>query len=144
MPPKDNGVRFLLDTSALLAHNRQESGWARVQELFEREDTEIMAASLTLTELARRLLELGATSEGARHTAEEYGELLDVVPIDASVALAAFDIGCEATERLPLADALIAAAARERGACLVHRDQHMAFIPASVVEQIDLATEPDT
>jgi predicted nucleic acid-binding protein len=45
------------------------------------------------------------------------------------------------TERLPLADALIAAAAREWGACLVHRDRHMASIPASVVEQIDLSTE---
>ena len=45
-------------------------------------------------------------------------------------------------ERLPLADALIAAAARERGACLVHRDRHMAAIPASLVEQIDLSTEP--
>jgi predicted nucleic acid-binding protein len=75
---------------------------------------------------------------------EDYREVLDeIVPVDARVALTAFDIGCQVTQRLPLADALIAAAARERQACLVHRDQHMESIPASVVEQIDLATALD-
>lgn len=75
--------------------------------------------------------------------AEDYRELLEeIVPVDERVAFSAFDIGCEMTERLPLADALIAAAARERGACLVHRDRHMAAIPASLIEQIDLSTDP--
>jgi predicted nucleic acid-binding protein len=59
------------------------------------------------------------------------------------VAFTAFDIGCALAERLPLADALIAAAARERGACLVHRDHHMAPIPANFLEQIDLSKHPD-
>ncbi|MFP5286551.1 MAG: PIN domain-containing protein [Thermoanaerobaculia bacterium] len=136
-------MRFLLDTSALLAHNRQEPGWARVQALFEEGDSEVLAASLSLTEFARRLRDLGATAEEARRTVEDYRELLnEIVPVDEGVAFTAFDIGCETTERLPLADALIAAAARERGACLVHRDRHMASIPAGVVEQIDLSTEP--
>jgi predicted nucleic acid-binding protein len=137
-------LRFLLDTSALLAHWRQEPGWARVQALFEAGDSEILAASVSLAEFARRLRDLGATVEEARHAAEDYMEALDeLVPVDESVALAAFDIGCETTERLPLIDALIAAAARQRNACLVHRDRHMAAIPASVIEQIDLATESD-
>lgn len=97
-----------------------------------------------MTEFARRLRELGATVEEARRTVEDYRELLDeVVSVDEQVALSAFHIGCEMTERLPLVDALIAAAAREREACLVHRDLHMAPIPASAVEQIDLAKEPD-
>jgi predicted nucleic acid-binding protein len=75
---------------------------------------------------------------------EDYRELLnEIVPIDERVALTAFHIGCALAERLPLADALIAAAARERGACLVHRDRHMAPIPASLLEQIDLSTQPD-
>ena len=137
-------LRFLLDTSALIAHNRQEPGWARVQALFEEGDAEVLAASVSLTEFARRLRELGATAEEARRTVEDYQELLDeIVPVDERVAFTAFDIGCAMSERLPLADALIAAAARERGACLVHRDQHMASIPASAVEQIDLSTQPD-
>lgn len=135
-------LRYLLDTSALLAHNRQEAGWAWVQARFEKGDSEVLAASLSLTELARRLRELGATATEARRTAEDYLELLDeLVPIDDRVALAAFDIGCAMAKRLPLVDALIAAAARERGACLVHRDQHMADIPASIVEQLDLSKE---
>ena len=36
-----------------------------------------MAASLSLTEFARRLRELGATAEEARRTVEDYQELLD-------------------------------------------------------------------
>ena len=134
--------RFLLDTSALLAHFRRESGWDLVQSLFEEGDAELLAASVTLTEFARRLRELGVTDVEARQKAEEYGELLDeVVPVDEKVALTAFDIGCATAERLPLADALIAAAARERGACLVHRDRHMVPIPADLVEQLKLPEE---
>lgn|SRR3982751_817207 len=136
--------RYLFDTSALIAHSRQEPGWSRVQSLFEENESEILACSVSLTEFARRLRELGATSEEARSTVEDYLELLDeLVPIDEVVAFLAFDIGCTVEKRLPLTDALIAAAAHRSGACLVHRDQHMAFIPADVVTQIDLAEESD-
>ena len=136
-------LRFLLDTSALWAHFRREPGWNRVQELFEAPETEVLASSLSLTEFARRLRVLGATREEARSAAEAYRELVnEVVPVDEEVALAAFDLACEISERLPLADSLIAAAARVRGACLVHRDQHMVSIPARLVEQIDLSAEP--
>lgn len=111
--------------------------------MLEGSDSEVLAASPSLTEFARRLRELGATVEEARRTVEDYCELLDeIVPIEERVAFTAFAIGCEVAMRLPLVDALIAAAARERGACLVHRDHHMASIPANVVEHIDLATEP--
>jgi len=112
--------------------------------MFEAGDSEILAASISLTEFARRLCELGATAEDARRTVDEYRELLDeLVVIDETIALAAFDIGCQLKQRLPLADALIAAGARERDACLVHRDHHMAPIPKKLVEQIDLSKEPE-
>ncbi len=127
----------------MIAHSRKEPGWERVQELFATEDSEILAASLSLTEFARRLCELGVTDKEARRTAESYQELLDeIVPIDESVALTAFDLGRQTPKRIPLADALIAAAAREVGACLVHRDGHMAQIPAHLIEQINLAGDP--
>jgi predicted nucleic acid-binding protein len=136
--------RYLLDTSALIAHSRQEPGWARVQALFEEEDSEILAASVSLTEFARRLRELGATVDEARSTVEDYLELLDaIVPIDEEVAFTSFAVGCALERRLPLVDALIVAAAQVRGACLVHRDQHMEPIPSEIVTQIDLAKEPD-
>src|SRR3954453_3144392 len=125
-------ARYLLDTSALLAHNRQEPGWPRVQALFGEDDSEILACSVSLTEFARRLRELGATEDEARRTVEDYLELLDEgVAIDEKVAFIAFEIGCAVEKRLPLADSLIAAAAHGRGACLVHRDQHMESIPAT-------------
>jgi len=44
----------------------------------------------------------------------------EIVTVDETVAFTAFDLGCETAARLPLTDSLIAAAARERGACLVH------------------------
>lgn len=133
--------RFLLDTSALIAHFRREPGWDRVQALFEESDTEILSASVTLAELARRLRELGATAAEALQTVQDYRNLLnELVAVDERVALTAFNIGCETPLRLPLVDALIAAAARERGACLVHRDRHMASISTSIVEQLQLSS----
>ena len=45
-------MRYLLDTSALLAHYRQEAGGDEVQALFEADEAELMIASLTLTENA--------------------------------------------------------------------------------------------
>lgn len=135
-------LRFLLDTSALLAHSRREPGWAQVQALFEEVDSEVLVASVSLTEFARRLRELGATATEARQMVEDYRALLDeVVAVDERVALTAFDLACETSQRLPLADSLIAAAARERGACLVHRDRHMAPIPAHLLQQLDLSSE---
>ncbi len=139
-----NPQRFLLDTSALIAHSRREPGWARVQALFEEGGAEICAASVSLTEFARRLRELGATAGEAHQTVGDYRELLDeIVVIDEQVALTAFDIGCKTPERLPLVDALIAAAAREHGACLVHRDRHMSPIPAGLMDQLDLSRQPE-
>jgi len=137
--------RFLLDTSALLVHYRRETGWEQVQALFEQSDTEILAASVSLTEFARRLRVLGASAGEARKTAVDYKELLDeLIAVDEAVALTAFDIGCETPQRLPLTDALIAAAAREHNASLVHRDQHMVSIPRSAVEQLDLSLERES
>jgi di/tricarboxylate transporter len=74
---------------------------------------------------------LGATEDEARRTVEDYLELLDeVVAVDEEVAFIAFEIGCAVEKRFPLVDALIAAAAHGRGACLVHRDQPMKSIAA--------------
>lgn len=130
---------YLLDTSALLAHHRQEPGWEQVQAIFTEDGAEIVIASVTLTEFARRMRELGASETEIRTILADYQMLFSaVVPVDGAVAWAAFELGCRTPERLPLVDALIAAAARLRGACLVHRDEHMAAIPAERVQQLYL------
>ncbi len=134
-------MRYLLDTSALLAHYRQEAGWQTVQRLFETADAELLLAAVSLAEFGRRLRELGATEAEVEATLAAY-ELLfsEIVPIEHAVAKAAFVLGCRTPKRLPLVDALIAAAAQARNAVLVHRDEHMRAIPTTLITQQDLST----
>jgi predicted nucleic acid-binding protein len=53
-------------------------------------------------------------------------------------ALLALDVVRKTPRRLPLVDALIAAAALSRDATLVHRDEHMRALPENRPPQIDL------
>jgi predicted nucleic acid-binding protein len=132
-------IRYLLDTSAILVHYRKELGWERVQALFAAPEAEMLVASVTLTEFGRRLRDLGATEEDAVAAVADYLLLFsEVVVIDAAVANTAFLLGCRAAQRVPLVDALIAAAAHIRSSVLVHRDAHMRSISVDLVEQIDL------
>lgn len=140
MSPKVDLVLYLFDTSALIAHYRQEPNWEQVQTIFDDGSAAVIVASVTLTEFARRLRELGANEAESRQTLMDYQEIFsDIVPVDIAVAMAAFEIGCRTPQRLPLVDALIAAAAQTRGACLVHRDHHMIAISTEVVLQLLLA-----
>jgi predicted nucleic acid-binding protein len=132
-------MRYVLDTSALLAHYRQEAGWEAVQTLFETDEAELLLASVSLTEFGRRLRELRATQTEVEETLASY-ELLftEIVAIDTIVAKAAFTLGTQTPHRLPLVDALIAAVAQTQAAILVHRDDHMRTIPSTLVAQFDL------
>lgn len=135
-------MRYLLDTSALLAHNRQEAGWQQVQALLETVDAEIVVASASLAEFGRRLRELGAADADVEATLSSYELMMSaVIAIDTAVARAAFTLGCRTPDRLPLTDALIAAAAQAADAVLVHRDAHMRPIPAELVRQLALSSE---
>lgn len=134
-------MRYLLDTSALLAHHRQEPGFAAVQALFEADDAELILASVSLTEFGRRLRELGATTAEIEQTLSDYQLLFaEIAPVDMAAARAAFLIGSNTPHRLPLVDALIAAVAQLRAAVLVHRDSHLRFIPPELVPQEDLGS----
>ncbi len=136
-------MRYLLDTSALLVHYRQEVGWEDVQSIFERGEIEIVVASVSLTEFGRRLCDLGATEAQTETVLTSYRMLFDeVAPIDAATAMAAFLLGSRVTRRLPLVDALIAATAQVKGGVLVHRDEHLRSIPPELVRQKDLAFVP--
>ncbi len=137
-------MRYLLDTSALLAHYRKEPGGEAVQALFEAKETELLMASISLTEFGRRLRELGANETTIKAALLDYQLLCnEIAPVDVNVARTAFEIGCLTPHRLPLADALITAAAHNRTAILVHRDEHMCSIPSTVVQQYDLADGSD-
>ena len=132
-------MAHLLDTSALLAHYRQEPGSDQVQALFEREDEDLLIASVSLPEFARRLRDLGATPAAAQEIVARYRQAVtDIVSIDAPIATDSFDLLAQLPARLPLIDALIAAAARARSARLVHRDAHLRAVPAALLAQLDL------
>jgi len=125
---------YLLDTSALLAHHRNEPGAARVQVLFEDSDAEIHIAAPSVAEMARRLLALGADTMTARTVALEYAGLAtSILPVDTAVSIRAFELGSISKTRLPLVDALIAATAALIGATLVHRNPHFDGLPSELV-----------
>ena len=131
---------YLLDTSAILAHYRDEVGTKTVEELFDDDSAEVCISSLSITELARRILELGSDSATARAESLVYAGLASrVIPVDAAVAIRAFELGAAATSRLPLIDALIAASAAISGAILVHRDSHFDALPEGLPERLFLA-----
>ncbi len=103
-------MKYLLDTSALLAHYRNEPGAQYVQSLFEHSEHKIYLSTLSIAELARRLVSLGLLPEEARETTWEYVNLAtQIFPIDTAVSLRAFELSLSVSTRLPLIDALIAA-----------------------------------
>ncbi len=126
----------LLDTTALLAHYRNESGAGQVQAILDDREQEVLISAISITEFARRLEALGAPLAEARSTALEYAGLADmVVPVDAAIAIRAFELGSASTNRLPLADAMIAACAGVHEAVLVHRDPHFDGIPEGLLRK---------
>jgi predicted nucleic acid-binding protein len=125
---------FLLDTSALLAHHRDEVGSDRVQSLFD-QDCKILISSISLSEFGRRMVALGSSANELEQTLDDYRLLFyGIVSVDEKVALKAFQIGGLCSERIPLVDSLIAAAASVNEATLVHRDGHFESIPSTVLK----------
>jgi predicted nucleic acid-binding protein len=132
-------TRFLLDTSALLAHFRKEPGAVRIQAVLEDGAAEVLIASPSVAELARKVAELGAETTEARAVALEYASLVgQVIEVDTALAIRAFELGALSKRRLPLVDALIAAAASLQDATLLHRDPHFGAIPGDLLRQESL------
>ncbi len=127
---------YVLDTSALLAHFRQEAGWDRVQTILEDDSAEVHLSALSIAEMARCLFNLGSNQDDARSTALAYANLAtSVIPVDTAIAVRAFEFGTCCSGRLPLADALIAACASVIGAVLVHRDAHFDSIADTLLHK---------
>ena len=132
-------MTIVLDTSALLAHHRDEEGSDRVQSLFDDSDNQLLIASITLTEFGRRMFALGASLAEVEKILADYKHLLDgVVPIDGDIAMNALTLAAKASKRIPLVDSLIAAVACQKQATLVHRDQHFENIPTILLKMESL------
>ena len=121
---------YLLDTSAILAHWLNEPGAFQVEHILD--GKEAFVASVTWFELRIKWQDL-----------EQLDELIDIyqdavagtVDITEKVTKSAFEIRRATASRIPTVDALIAGAAQVRGLKLVHRDPHLASIPAGMLTQ---------
>ena len=132
-------ITHVLDTSALLAHYFDEPGAELVQQLWALRGQKPGISAVTVTELRGRLGQEIEDSKEAENAADAYlGDLTVCLPVDRAVAELAWQIRTATPQRLPLVDALIAATARAAGAILVHKDPHMARIPAELVDQVAL------
>jgi predicted nucleic acid-binding protein len=101
-------------------------------------DEKAYVASVTWLELRVRLATLPGGDEVIRLYEEE---LAGTVDISRAVAAAAFEVRSGTPERLPLVDSLIAGAAKARDFELVHRDRHIAAIPAALLKQRSLPSK---
>jgi predicted nucleic acid-binding protein len=129
----------VLDTSALLAHYFDEPGADVVEQLWATGPARPGVSAVTVAELRHRLDEEMSDSGEAREAADAYlNELTVCLPVDRMVAEFAWQLKEAIAERIPLADALIAATARAAGAVLVHRNPHFERIPHTVVDQVVL------
>lgn len=131
---------YLLDTSAVLIHYRQEAGCERVLSLFDDPTNEVLLCSISLAEFGRVLRSTGLNPAEVDATIEAYLPLFsEIVPVDALTARESLRLIAAVPDRIPTVDSLIAASAQQRGACLVHRDGHFREIPTTLLPTIDLA-----
>lgn len=132
-------MTLLLDTSAILLHFLHDSGGEHIQELLADDSNEILISSVSITEFARRLAAMGYEVDEARSRGLAYASLAErVVPVDTAAAVRAFELSSLSSERIPLADSLIAACASLWEATLVHRDAHFKAMPADLLQRMDL------
>lgn len=131
-------MSHLLDTSAWLAHLFGEPGVEEVNLIFDDAQSEVFVSVLSLPEMYGRLKALDRQDQWPL-VRDTYAELFArVLPVDESIAAAAIEFRSRAQPRLPTIDALIAATAHVHGLILVHRDLHLAAIPAKSLSQLIL------
>lgn len=131
---------YLLDTSALLVLYRKEPEVDWVLALFDDPQHDILFSSVSVAEFGRKLRELGKNQQEVEATLDQFMQIFSgIVSVDETVARVSLQLAESVPLRLPMADALIAASALVRSACLVHKDKHMAAIPPEVLPTLDLA-----
>jgi predicted nucleic acid-binding protein len=128
-------VTHLLDSSAFFAFFFDEPGRQRVEELLREPAVEMGLSVLTSVELWARLRAEGHDTVFEQEW-EDYLPLFErIVSVDLPLCLKAVELRRAATARLPTIDSLIAAAAVEYDAVLVHRDPHFTSIPSHLLKQ---------
>ena len=131
-------MTHLLDSSAWLAHLFGEPGVEQVNSLFDDPRITVHLSVLSIPEVYARLNALGQP-EHWEEVWTTYSALFSkVLPVDEAVAHQAVRLRAATPQRLPTIDSLIAATAAIHQLTLVHRDPHMAAIPAGSLRQMRL------
>lgn len=131
-------MTHLLDSSAWLAHLFGEAGVEQVNQLFDDPQIEVSISALSIPEVYARLKSLGR-QENWPKVWEIYSALFTkIIPVDEATAHQAIRLRVAVSERLPTIDGLIAATAVVQELILVHRDPHLASIPAQLLQQWQL------
>lgn len=129
---------YLLDSSAWLAHLFGEPGVESINQLFDENQSGISISVLSIPEIFTRLKAMGQETQW-QNVWTTYEPLFDnVIPVDVTIAQKAIDLRSTTPTRLPTIDALIVSTALVNKSILVHRDKHMAALPESVIQQIQL------
>ena len=131
-------MTHLLDSSAWLAHLFGLPGVEQVNSLFDDPRITVHLSVLSIPEVYARLNSLGQP-EHWEEVWTTYSALFSkVLPVDEAVAHQAVRLRATTPQRLPTIDSLIAATATIHQLTLVHRDPHMAAIPADSLRQMQL------
>jgi predicted nucleic acid-binding protein len=128
-------VTHLLDSSAFFAFFFDEPGRQRVEELLREPTVEMGLSVLTSVELWARLRAEGRDTVFEQEWEDHLPLFERIVSVDLPLCLKAVELRRAATTRLPTIDSLIAAAAVEYDAVLVHRDPHFTSIPGHLLKQ---------
>jgi predicted nucleic acid-binding protein len=126
-------MRYLFDTSALIAFFNEEDGASEVQVLLEGVDrgvAEGFVSTISLTELFYLYNAKVGSSEPREIIEKIMGSKLKVLPINIGTSLLAGKF----KKGIPLGDALIAANASEVGAKIITDDPHFSKIGVPVLK----------
>lgn len=126
---------FVLDSFALLARFRAETGGPRVQDILieaERGEATLTMASINLGEVFYRTVREYSLDRAKEVLAAIRQMPIEIVPVDEALALAAAEI--KGTIRISYADCIAAALAQRLNASLVTGDRGFEQIPDLTVE----------
>jgi predicted nucleic acid-binding protein len=129
----------MLDTSAVLAHFFQESGFGIVQQLLTDHEKRTSICAITLFEFRFVLREKKVKEADIIEAEQMYKDLIpDVFAVDLKAVQQAVTAREAAAVRIPMTDALVAGCAICNSATLVHRDKHLDAIPQTLLRSIRL------
>jgi predicted nucleic acid-binding protein len=134
-------LKYLLDSSAWLAHLFSEPGVDQVNQFFADEEVQVSICALSIVEVFTRLKAIGRQAHWVE-VWDIYKDIFDsVIAVDEVIAHQALRLRTLSTERLPTIDGLIAAAALVGDLTLVHRDPHLTAIDDAALKRILLPSK---